>query len=360
MRWAWKVGRVAGIEIRIHATFLLLLAWIGMVHYLAGHTWQAAVLGMLFILAVFGTIVLHELGHALTAKRFGIRTFDITLLPIGGIARLERIPERPLHEFLIAMAGPAVNLALAAILLALLGSSAGPPDVREGINTPTAFLSRMAWVNVGLALFNLLPAFPMDGGRAFRAILASRLGPVAATQAAGRLGQGMALVFGFLGLLFNPVLALIALFVWISASEEVSATQFKAGIEGIPVHQAMLTEFHVLAPDDPLALPMAYLTRSLQHDYPVLDGGRLQGVLTHKGLLEALAQHGEAAPVSCAMETHFETLDPNDLLINALPRLHASHLHAMPVVLGQQVVGLLSFESFGEMLMIHGALHKHQ
>lgn len=360
MKWAWKLGRVAGIEIRIHVTFLLLLIWIGALHYLEGHNWRAAALGILFILAVFSVIVLHELGHALTARRFGVRTFDITLLPIGGVARLDHIPERPLHEFLVAIAGPAVNLAIGLILLVLLGTRETAPGILQGISTPAGFLTRFAFVNLGLALFNLLPAFPMDGGRAFRALLSTRMSHLEATRIAATLGKGLALSFGFLGIFYNPVLALIGLFIWITASDEVSATRLKAGIEGITVRQAMITEFHIVAPEDPLSLPVGHLLHSRQQDFPVCQDGRIIGLLTHRGLLAALQQHGDGSPVSAAMEKQFNTVGPEEQLTEAIHRLNPAGAPALPVVQGDQVLGLLTLEGFAEMWMILAALHKER
>src|SRR6267378_4982921 len=175
MKWSWRIARVAGIEVFMHATFLLLLAWVGVTDYLPRHSWQAAARGIVFVLILFVIIVLHELGHALTARRFGIRTLDITLLPIGGVARLERMPEKPVQELLVALAGPAVNLVLALVLLLLLAVGRQFGDF-EGLSLlGGSLLARLLQVNVALAVFNLLPAFPMDGGRVLRALLALRL-----------------------------------------------------------------------------------------------------------------------------------------------------------------------------------------
>jgi Zn-dependent protease len=217
--WSWKLGQVAGIDIYMHGTFLILLAWVGVSHYLQRHHLADAGASVVFILALFAIIVLHELGHALTARHYGICTREITLLPIGGVARLERMPADPKQELVVALAGPAVNVALAALL--------------AGIVTPTAwrdvqwiggdFLSKLLWVNVSLAVFNIIPAFPMDGGRALRAVLAMRMDYVRATQIAAHIGQGLALVFGLVGLFSNPFLVFIALFVWMGAASEASA-----------------------------------------------------------------------------------------------------------------------------------------
>jgi Zn-dependent protease len=179
------------------------------------------------ILSVFGIVVLHELGHALTARRFGIKTRDITLLPIGGVAQLERMPDDPKQELLVALAGPAVNVVLAAALFALIALTGGS---LEGGLTTGSFLAQLLWVNVSLAVFNLLPAFPMDGGRVLRAALAMKTSSLRATQIAATVGRGMAWVLGGLGLFFNPMLVLVAFFVWMGATGEQAMAERRADL----------------------------------------------------------------------------------------------------------------------------------
>src|SRR5262249_38421374 len=206
MSWSWRIGRIACIDIYVHVTFLLLLGYVGLPRYMAHRDPMEAVDGVLFIVVLFAIVVLHELGHALAARRYGIPTRDITLLPIGGVARLERMPEDPRQELVVALAGPAVNVALAAILYPLLlALGQGPALPQEVSRVGGGFLRQLFWVNVSLAVFNLIPAFPMDGGRVLRALLALRMDYVRATQVAARIGQGLALLFGFLGLFGNPL-----------------------------------------------------------------------------------------------------------------------------------------------------------
>src|ERR1051326_6394055 len=195
MKWSWRIGRIAGIGLYMHVTFLIMLIWVTASYYMVRRNWAEAVVGLLFILALFGIVVLHELGHALTARRFGIRTRDITLLPIGGVARLERMPDDPKEELLVALAGPAVNIVLAALFFAALLVVKGSPWVGNLAAVGGSFVAKLMWVNVGLAVFNLLPAFPMDGGRVLRALLAIRMNHVRATQIAANVGQAMALIF---------------------------------------------------------------------------------------------------------------------------------------------------------------------
>src|SRR5881397_1566649 len=316
MKWSWKLGTVAGIGLYVHATFLLLLAWAGVTYWLAGGS-AAALSGIAFILALFACVVLHELGHALTARRYGIRTRDITLLPIGGVSRLERIPDEPRQEVWVSLAGPAVNVVIAAALYAwlLLSHTLRPFSALTMAGGP--FLERLLLVNVSLAVFNLLPAFPMDGGRVLRALLALRMDYVRATQIAAAVGQGIALVFGFIGLFTNPFLVFIALFVWLGASSEASMAQMRSAVGGIPVSKAMITDFRVLEPHDSVRRAVDYLLAGFQQDFPVVDHGRVAGVLTRSDLLHALARRGQEARVDDVMHRDIETADPRDMLEGA-------------------------------------------
>src|SRR4051794_6806756 len=188
MSWSIKFARIAGIDLRIHLTFLIFLVWIGF-SYLARGGIEFALQGILFIILLFACVLLHELGHALTANAFSIHTTDITLLPIGGVARLERIPSEPKQEFLIAIAGPLVNVAIAAILIFYLGQRAAISDLDDLQAPRVAMLSKLASINIGLVFFNLIPAFPMDGGRILRALLAMRMNYLRATDIAASVGQ---------------------------------------------------------------------------------------------------------------------------------------------------------------------------
>jgi Zn-dependent protease len=273
MGWSWRIGRIAGIDVYVHPTFLLLLAWVAITHYAEHGDPGEALRGLVFILAMFGIVVLHELGHALTARRFGIRTRDITLLPIGGVARLKRIPEVPMQELIVALAGPAVNgvLAIGTYAGLVLGLGRGPAPFWEALSVGGGFLDQLFWVNVMLAVFNLLPAFPMDGGRVLRALLAMKLDYVQATQLAASVGHAMALLFGMLGLLSNPFLIFIALFVWVGATQEASMVQLRSALAGIPILRVMITDFRSLGPDDPLSQAVGHFLEGFQQDFPVVD-----------------------------------------------------------------------------------------
>ena len=230
MRWSLRIGRVAGINISVHATFLLILLWIVVEEYALGVRAMAG--SALYMVALFTIVVMHELGHALTARRFGVVTRDIILLPIGGVARLERMPRNPRQELLVAVAGPAVNIALALVLLAIVRLTGPLPASNlydfDPLLSVRGFLYQLVFVNVVLALFNMLPAFPMDGGRVLRALLAMRMSSYArATGIAARIGRVLALALAAAGLygLRNPFWVLIALFVWMAAGTEAAAVR---------------------------------------------------------------------------------------------------------------------------------------
>jgi len=230
MRWSLKATIIAGIDVYIHFTFFLLLAWVAFIHWKQTGSIGAALVGVLFILSIFACVVLHELGHALAAKKYAIRTRDIILLPIGGVARLEKMPDKPVQELWVALAGPAVNVGIAAALAVYLYVSNIFSPVDQSTMTTAPFLERILGVNIFLVLFNMIPAFPMDGGRVLRALLAMRLAYTRATRISANLGQGIALLFGIFGLFYNPLLLFIAFFVWIGAAQEARMTQMKSAI----------------------------------------------------------------------------------------------------------------------------------
>jgi len=356
MKWSWRIGRLAGIDVYMHATFLILLAWVGISHYRLRQSMADVVSGLGFIVALFAIVVLHELGHALTARRFGIRTRDITLLPIGGVARLERMPEDPRQELLVALAGPAVNVVLAGILLLVTLPAGAIAPISEIDLVGGNFLVKLMWINVILAAFNLIPAFPMDGGRVLRALLAMRMDYVRATAIASSVGQALAFGFGFIGLLYNPFLVFIALFVWMGAAAEASTVQIKSALGGIPVSTATVTDFRSLSPRDSLQQALEHVLAGFQHDFPVIEQGRLVGVLTRGDLLTNLAQKGPQARVEEAMNERFQTADFSEMLELALSRLQSYKCLTLPVLRNGSLVGVLTMDNVGEFLMIQSAL----
>ena len=356
MKWSIKLGRFAGIDVFMHATFLLLVGWVAFLHWRQGQSAAAAVAGVVFILAVFLCVVLHEFGHALTARRYGIKTRDIILLPIGGVARLERLPTNPRQEMLVALAGPAVNIAIAIVLFIWLNITASLEPLQTVTVTTGPFLERIMAVNLFLAAFNMIPAFPMDGGRVLRALLATRKEYSRATQIAASIGQGVAIFFGIIGLFFNPLLLFIAFFVWIGAAQEASTAQMQSAIGGIPVQQAMLTDFRTLHKDDSLDRAIELTLSGSQKDFPVVSNGNIEGILTQTDLMKALAMQDRRVSVDSAMQDDFVTVDSLEMLESAFAKLKDCNCHTLPVLLHGKLVGLLTMDNLGEFMRIQSVL----
>jgi Zn-dependent protease len=356
MKWSWRVAEIAGIGIYVHATFFILIAWLAMSYWMAEQSIAAVLAGVGFILSLFGCVLLHELGHALAAKRYDIKTRDITLLPIGGLARLERMPDDPKQELVVALAGPAVNVVIAGALWGwlTLTNSLVPTDQLSVTTGP--FVERLMVVNVILVIFNLLPAFPMDGGRILRALLAMRMEYTRATQIAANVGQGMAFLFGLIGLFVNPFLLFIALFVWIGAAQEASMVQMKSALGGIPVTDAMLTDFRTVSPRNSLGDAVELTLTGSQKDFPVVDKGQVIGVLTQGDLLVALAQRGNETSVTDVMQREVHKADSHDMLESVLARLEECRCHTLPVMHDGELVGLVTMDNVGEFLRIQAAI----
>ena len=267
MSWSFNIGRIAGTAILVHVTFVLFLGWIFVASWVAGgpeSAWQA----LAFMLLLFACVVAHEFGHIFTARAFGVTTPDVVLLPIGGVARLERIPEEPWQEFLIAIAGPLVNVVIAVVLVLLAGAQVNAVNLYAVENPATSMIDRLAAVNLFLAVFNMIPAFPMDGGRVLRAVLAARMGYVRATEIAAFVGQGVAFALGFIGLLYNPLLIFIAIFVYLAASSEAHLVAIRAMSRGVPVSAAMMTQFATLTPEAHVEEAVQTLLRTSQGNSP--------------------------------------------------------------------------------------------
>ncbi len=266
------------------------------------------------------------------------------------------MPDRPAHELWVALAGPAVNVVIALLLFVVLLLTGGSMPLEGLAVTSGSFVERLMVVNVFLVLFNMIPAFPMDGGRVLRALLAARMEYTRATQIAASFGQGFALLFGFLGFFFNPFLLFIAFFVWIGAAQEAGVTQLRSALNGIPVAGAMVTRFRTLTPSDSLGTAVDHLLAGAQVDFPVADGGRVVGILTKQDLIAALARNGTGRPVSEVMRTDFRTADSSEMLDTAFARLQECGCRTLPVVHGGELVGLLTMENTGEFIAVQSAL----
>lgn len=358
MKWSWKIARLAGIDIYVHATFFILIVWIGLSFWIVGGNLAAVINGVIFILALFACVVLHEMGHALTARRYGIRTQKIILLPIGGVAAMESMPDDPKEEIAVALAGPAVNFVIALAIWLWLSVSTTTMHIEQFSLAEGSFLGKLMVVNIILAVFNLLPAFPMDGGRVLRAALSMRMTHNRATQLAAKVGQGMALWLGLIGLLYNPFLIFIALFVWIGAAAEASTEQVKSSLHNATAGQAMLTDFKVLSPDDTLSHAIELTLAGSQKDFPVLVDGVMVGVLTQDDLLKGLQAQGEQYHASAWMQKDIQSADINESLEKVLARLQACHCSLISVTEDEQLVGIINLDNIMELIKIQTAIHE--
>jgi stage IV sporulation protein FB len=359
MPWSLNIGTIAGTAIRVHVTFLLFLGWIFFASYSAGGP-DAAWSSLLFMVLLFSCVTAHEFGHIFVARAFGVRTPDVTLLPIGGVARLERIPEEPYQEFLVAIAGPLVNVAIAFGLVLLAGAHLQAGDLVSVENTQISMVDRLAAVNLFLALFNMIPAFPMDGGRVLRAVLAHRLGFLRATEIAAAIGQWVAFALGFFGLLYNPILIFIAIFVYLAAASEAHSVALRAMSRGVPVGSAMMTQFATLTPQAHVDEAVQTLLRTSQSEFPVVDGdGKPVGVLGRSDLIRAVKERGPDARVAEAMTSPVPTLGHRRRLDEAFRMLQEKSAPAVAIVDATgRLVGLVTPETVGEMMMLHEAMPK--
>ncbi|MFL6568387.1 MAG: M50 family metallopeptidase [Chthoniobacterales bacterium] len=358
MSWSIPIFRVSGIQVRIHVTFLLLLIWLGAEYYARSGS-AAAAAHVFFILLLFGCVLLHEFGHAIAAKSFGIRTPDITLLPIGGVARMERMPEKPMQELIVALAGPAVNVVIALALFLVSGLERNPIAAVES----PSLMQQLLAVNIMLVLFNLVPAFPMDGGRVLRALLATRLNYARATQIAASVGRACAFIFGLVGLMNgNFIWVFIALFIYIGASQEAAVAQMRDFSRGMPVSSAMVREFRTLSTDSTLLEAVDALLATSQHDFPVVEpSGAIAGVLLRKDLIGALRKDDPSIRVGDIIRRGVPTVTTGTPFDEAFRIMQESNCPAVPVVdRMQRLVGLLTPENVSELMMIHSAMPRRR
>lgn len=358
MRWSLRLGTILGIRIEVHVTFLLLLAIVALKPKASAGDVAHALLQTLML---FACVVLHEFGHALMARRYGIETREIVLTGVGGIARLTRMPDRPVQELLVALAGPAVNVVLATglgVFLMQRAESATQIFDRAADGSTLEFLFAS---NMVMFLFNLIPAFPMDGGRVLRSILAMFLPYARATRYASLVGQGFALVFAVLGAFVwnNYALVFIALFVFVTAGEERALVQTRSSLAGLPVSAAMVTAFLSIETRHELSHAVELLLAGEQQDFPVLEEGQLLGMLSRDDLLRGMAKEGPAAPVGRLVRLDVSPIEASMPLDAALQRMSAARASALPVVSRGRLVGLLTLHNIHELLLVQEARQRH-
>lgn len=356
MKGLLKLGTVVGIGIFIHWTFILLIAFVVFMNFKEGHNFIEAVWSVLFILCVFVTVLLHELGHALVAKKYDIKTRNITLLPIGGIANLERLPEKPSEELQVAIAGPIVNFVLAAITQFFIVI---PQDSEEllaqlsvGINAHNFFLNFYI-VNITLGTFNLIPAFPMDGGRILRALLAFRLSRNAATLIAVRIGQFIAVGFIFIGILSNPILILIGIFVVFSAQIEAESVNIKNSIKGYTVKDAIISRYQTIGADEKLKNAIAIMLNSEHKKFLVIQNRTIVGTLSKGQILNAFAEKGDEEYIYNVMDRNLSFIDLNTPLEKIIDRVYENKSNVFIAKENEQILGILDAAILSEFILIH-------
>jgi Zn-dependent protease len=353
-----SVGTVKlfGVPVRLHFTFVLLLVFLIFIG-IGGK--QSGAMSALYIGALFASVLLHELGHAVVARRFGIRTSEIVMFPIGGVSRLERTP-RPREELWVALAGPLVNMAIAAALLAWVSLHSGIlilDELREP--SDSNLLQRIGFGNLLLGLFNLLPAYPMDGGRVLRAFLALRRPYEDATRIASGAGQTLAIMMGLAGLLSgNFLLIFVALFVYLGAAQEGAAARGRLFTSGHPVSAAMITDYRTLNHGDTIRDAGNLLLATSQHDFPVMHGEAPIGVLTRADLVRGMLSDGPDAYVSSAMDRDFLRLSPDTPLSDAVAQLARPGAVALVMDSNDLLVGMLTAEHLSEFILLRQAQKK--
>lgn len=359
--WSLRVGKFFGIEVYIHWTFWILIVWVFLMHLGAEHAAAQGLWGVLFILALFACVVLHEFGHALTARRFGVVTKDITLYPIGGIASFESMPEKPGQELLVGLAGPTVNLTIALAIWIYLDSTGQTPnlqtlnDSHDMLGVP--FLWSLYYANIMLAVFNLIPAFPMDGGRVFRGFLSFFTNRVTATRIAASLGQFLGILFVFLGFYYNFWLVFIGLFVFLGAGGEATYEQTRSRLAGLTVNDALMRRFTILGPDDTLDLAVKALLNSQETEFVVADSeNNPVGLLTRREIIKGLSEKGTDACVSQYMNKDF-------MIVNSDMKLEEFFKHVLEkgrtmalVMSGKSLQGLIDQTNVEERLLIQEAI----
>ena len=358
---SFKIGRAFGIDVKVHWTFFLLLFFFAFVGYRGTGDLAGVLVTISVIVALFVCVLLHEFGHSLVAQRLGIEIPDITLLPIGGVARLKTLPERPMDEVKIAVAGPLVNVVLAPIFYGIgLALGASPLDVASpvgGFSSVGQFFVYLGAINVALVVFNMLPAFPMDGGRVLRGSLATRLGPIRATDIASAVGQIFALGFFLIGLLSgNFFLALIAVFIFFGANGEAQMVRQRELTRGLSISDVMGTRprLETVSPYHTFGQVLDTLIHGYQEDFPVVDeSGDLVGMITRNEIFAAAHSPDMYANVRDLMKTEFPTISPDaDLFTDGQRILQESGLRALPVVKNGNLVGMLTIDDLGQAALL--------
>lgn len=361
MKGSIKLGKIAGIGVFVHWTFSMLLIYIIFINYKTGYNLIQIIWSVVFILSIFITVFLHELGHALAAKNYGIKTKDITFLPIGGLARLERLPEKPLEELIVAFAGPLVNIVLALLTSFFITFPANPEaliaQLSNGVNAHNFFLNFYI-VNIALAVFNLIPAFPMDGGRVLRALLSFKFERHIATRIAARIGQLIAIGFIFLGFFSNPFLIFIGLFVIMGAQMETEYTESKYVLKGYKVRDVLMKQYQTIDAAEPVKKAVELLLDSQSKTFLITENNQPVGTLNRDQIILALSKNEENNEIHTVMNKNLIFLDVETQLENIFELVYSNKSNLMLVLENNQLVGTLDTENLLEFLLIKEAKSK--
>ena len=367
MDWSLTLGTVLGIKIRIHVTFLLIILWAGYNWgILLRRGWSGALYGIALTVTIFLCVVLHELAHSLVATLCGVRVREIELSPIGGLAKMDSMPKKAYQEFVMALVGPLVNLIIAVplggLVLLLIGSrsirSIGHLIYVMTVPSWKGFILNLFATNVLLAIFNLLPAFPMDGGRLLRSALSWGIGHRQATRWAARVGQGLAAIMAVAGLLTgNLILVLIGLFVFVGAQQEERLTELQTVLSSLAVSQALITPCPTLSADETLHTALERAMRGDAAPFAVVEAGRLVGLLTSRDITSALQTYGPGVRAGDVMRTEFPTLSLTDTLVHARQLMATTGLPALPVAQDGRLLGMVTARQIYE---IHALLTAQQ
>lgn len=359
MKASLSLGSISGIKIIVHWTFFFLILWIVFDELKRGGTTQSVLFNVAFVLAVFMCVVLHELGHALMAKRFGVNTKKITLLPIGGMASLDKIPESPKQELFVVIAGPLVNVIIAILIYLILPiQELANISLTENLETFSEvtlhnFLLYLFVVNIGLVIFNIIPAFPMDGGRILRALLAMKIDRVKATQIASSIGQVFALAFLLIGLLYNPFLIFIALFIFLGAYGENKMVLHLSLLKGHTVEDAMMINITVFKPEDPIDIVVDKIISGTENNFVVIKDSTIVGLLFHKDIIDSSNKN---ILVKDVMDTSFIALDVNDDLKKVYSLIQSKRKSFFPVVENEKLVGAIDSINLNEYILLQSKL----
>jgi Zn-dependent protease len=340
--------RLMGVPIRLHFTFVLLLIFLLVIGLGSD---QSPAYYSLFILAMIGSVLLHEFGHSFTSSLYGIRTLEIVMYPIGGVARMAR-PAKPREEFWIALTGPVVNLLIAGAICGVMYSQNKAFNIFALDQPSDANLAdRIALGNLILAGFNLLPAFPMDGGRMFRALISKIRSEYEATRIATWSGRMLAISMGLYGFIYMPMLAFVAFFIYLGAANEGAASRGRSLTQGIPVRAAMVTEYHTLPHGSTVRDAANLLLATSQQDFPVVHGDQVIGLLGRNALLRGMAVDGGVSYVASYMDREFATVAADKDLSEILPAM--AHAGACALVMHEgQLLGMLTAENLSQFLLL--------